>query len=62
MIPPWLRTTIILVLLIVWSGYVIVQLIRKDSIDSLVWGVPGGFLLILGPSLKGGGNDDGKRK
>lgn len=59
MLPSWLRTTIILVLLGTWSVYVAVMLIRDNEIDSLVWGVPGAFLLLLGPSLRGG-NDDKK--
>lgn len=60
MIPSWLRTTIILVLLGTWAIYVIVTLIRKEKIDSVVWGIPGAFLLLLGPALKGGGKDDPK--
>jgi hypothetical protein len=60
MIPEWLRTTIILVLLGTWVAYVATQLIRGDEIDTVVWGVPGGFLLLLGPALKGGGDDKHK--
>lgn len=58
MMPSWLRTTIILVLLGTWVIYVGVQLARDNEIDSLVWGIPGAFLLLLGPSLRGGGDGD----
>lgn len=58
MIPGWLRTVIILVLLGTWVAYVATQLVRDHEIDSIIWGVPGGFLLLLGPTLRGGGKDD----
>lgn len=62
MIAPWLRTVIILVLLGMWSVYVAAQLIRDHEIDSIIWGIPGGFLLLLGPSLRGGGKDDHEKR
>lgn len=64
MISSWLRTTIVLALLGVWAAYVVVQLIRDRELDPLVWGVPGGFFLLLGPGLKGGnghGRDHDRR-
>jgi hypothetical protein len=59
-IAPWLRTTVILALLGVWIVYIAAQLIRDREIDSVVWGIPGGFFLLLGPGLKGYGNNDNK--
>lgn len=61
MISSWLRTTIILALLSVWVIFVLVSLIQGDELEPLVWGVPGGFFLLLGPSLKGRGNGNGAR-
>jgi hypothetical protein len=60
--PTWLRTTVILVLLGTWTAYITVQLIRESEIDSIIWGIPGGFLLLLGPNLRGNGNGGRQQK
>jgi hypothetical protein len=58
-IPPWLRVTIILAVLTVWVIYVLASLLHGTELDPLVWGVPGGFFLMLGPSLRGRGDGEG---
>jgi len=56
----WVRNTVMLTVMLVWSVYVAVTLIRGDDIDAIVWGLPGAVYFALNPTWKKG-NKDGPR-
>jgi hypothetical protein len=56
----WVRNTVMLTVMAIWSVYVAVTLIRGDDIDAIVWGLPGAVYFALNPTWKKG-NKDGPR-
>lgn len=53
----WVRNTVMLTVLAIWTIYVTVTLIRGDDIDAIVWGLPAAVYFSLNPTFKRGGKD-----
>jgi hypothetical protein len=53
----WVRNTVMLTVLAIWTVYVTVTLARGDDIDAIVWGVPATAYFALNPSWKKGSKD-----
>lgn len=53
----WVRNTVMLAVMAIWSVYVAVTLARGDDIDAIVWGVPGAVYFALNPTWKKGNKD-----
>lgn len=53
----WVRNTVMLTVLAIWTIYVVVTLARGDEIDAIVWGLPAAIYFSLNPSFKKGGGD-----
>lgn len=53
----WVRNTIMLTAVAVWTVFVIVTLVRDDSVDAIVWGFPAALYFSLNPSFKKGKQD-----
>lgn len=55
----WVRNVVMLTVIAIWAVFVAVTLARGDSVDAIVWGVPGAVYFSLNPSWKkkGGGSD-----
>ena len=53
----WIRNTVMLTVMAVWTGYVTVTLYRGDDIDAIVWGLPGAVYFALNPTWRKGGKD-----
>lgn len=53
----WVRNTVMLTVMLVWSVYVAVTLARGDDIDAIVWGLPGAVYFALNPTWKKGNKD-----
>lgn len=53
----WIRATVMLTVMVIWSIYVIVTLARGDDVDAIVWGLPGAVYFALNPTWKKGGKD-----
>ena len=53
----WVRNTVMLTALAIWSIYVAVTLIRGNNIEAIVWGFPGAVYFAMNPSWKKGGRD-----
>lgn len=50
--PTWIKNLVMLVFLSVWATVMLVQLKRGDSPEPLLWGMPGGFWVVLNPSFR----------
>ena len=55
----WVRNTVMLTVIAIWSIFVAVTLIRGESVDAIVWGVPGAVYFSLNPVWKKKGGGDG---
>ena len=53
----WVRNTVMLTVMAVWTAYVIVTLTRGDDIPAIVWGLPGDVYFALNPTWKKGSKD-----
>lgn len=56
----WVRNTVMLTALVIWTAYVVVTLARGGDIDAVVWGFPGAVYFAMNPSFKKKGDGDGK--
>lgn len=56
----WVRNTVMLTALAIWTIYVIVTLARGEDIDAIVWGFPGAVYFSLNPVWKKRGSKDGQ--
>jgi hypothetical protein len=48
----WIRNTVMLVVLAIWSIYIIVTLARRGDVDAPVWGVVPAAYFALNPTWK----------
>lgn len=55
----WVRNTVMLTGLAIWSVYVVVTLARGDDVDAIVWGFPGAIYFTMNPTFKKKGGNDG---
>lgn len=53
----WVRNTVMLSVIAIWSVFVAVTLVRGDDVDGIVWGVPGAVYFALNPTWKKGSKD-----
>jgi hypothetical protein len=53
----WVRNTVMLTALAIWTVYVVVTLVRGEDIQAIVWGFPGAVYFAMNPTLKRGGKD-----
>jgi hypothetical protein len=53
----WVRNTVMLTVLAIWTVYVVVNLIRGDETNAIVWGLPVSMYFALNPSWKKGSKD-----
>ena len=53
----WVRNTIMLTVLAVWTVFVIVTLARGGTVDAVVWALPGAVYFSLNPTWKKGSKD-----
>lgn len=53
----WIRNTVMLTVMAIWSIYVTVTLIRGDDVDAIVWGLPGAVYFALNPTWKRSNKD-----
>jgi hypothetical protein len=53
----WVRNTVMLTAMAIWSIYVTVRLARGQDIEPIVWGLPGAVYFALNPTWKKGSKD-----
>lgn len=57
----WLRNLVMLVVMGCWGAYILVSLIRRDSIEQFVWYLPGAVYFALNPSFRKAQQPDARR-
>lgn len=55
----WIRNTVMLTAMVIWTVYVIVTLARGHDVDAIVWGFPGAVYFSMNPTFKKKGGPDG---
>ena len=55
----WVRNTVMLAVVAIWSVFVAVTLLRGDDVDAIVWGVPGAVYFSLNPTFRKKDGKDG---
>lgn len=48
----WVRNVIMILVMLIWALYILISLIRRDDIETIVWGLPGAIYLALNPNFK----------
>jgi hypothetical protein len=48
----WVRNLVMVVVMIIWSVFILVTLSRSDEVPQLVWGLPGVVYFALNPTWK----------
>lgn len=58
---PWIKNLVMLVATTAWFIYIIVAVLRGQTPDTVVWGVPGAVYFALNPKIpRRNGNGDSK--
>lgn len=45
----WMRNAIMILVVLIWAVYILIELLERGTIDPLVWGFPGVLYYALNP-------------